>query len=149
MSKNASLSRSAKRSYRLNTLRSLKRLVPPLFPCEHSSVGTLLWVESSVEVKRNSQKKVYQQQGCEGGAVLIETGDIADLDGIGFGGFYLDGVGEVNYSVFVSGVPLFEIDRIGSYSDKNTIMEVDAVALELGGGVVSGACGGLHGLTGG
>ena len=107
-------------------------------------------MESSVEVKRNSQKKEYQQQSCEGGAVFIETGDIADLDGIGFGGFYLDGVGEVNYSVFVSGVPLFEIDCIGSYSYKYTIVEIDAVAPEVGGGVVSGAtCGGLHGLTGG
>ena len=100
-----------------------------------------------MEVKRNSQKKEYQQQSCEGGAVFIETRDITDLDGISFGVFYLDGVGEVNYSVFVSGVPLFEIDRIGSYSDKNTITEVDAVAPEFGGGVVGGACGGLHGLT--
>ena len=107
-------------------------------------------MESSVEVKRNSQKKEYQQQSCEGGAVFIETGDIADFLCLYFYVFYLDGVGACYLLFPPSCMPLLQIDRVGSYSYKYTIVEIDAVAPEVGGGVVSGAtCGGLHGLTGG
>ena len=119
-------------------------------------MGTPLRVESSVEVKRNSQKKDYQQQGCEGGAVFVELGDITDLDRFCLGCFHLDGVG-AGYLLFApTGVPLFKIDGIGA-SDKrrmgrigrmfqcaapvlytDAVVEIDAVALGVGGGVVSG-----------
>ena len=46
-------------------------------------------------------------------------------------------------------MPLFKINRVGSYSDKYAVVEIDAVALCLCGGVVGGAVGGgLDGLTG-
>ena len=73
-----------------------------------------------------------------------------DLDGLGFGGFYLDGVSAGYFLFSPSCVPLFKINRVGSYSDKYAVVEIDAVALYLCGGVVGGAVGGgLDGLTGG
>ena len=46
-------------------------------------------------------------------------------------------------------MPLFKINRVGSYSDKYTVVEIDAVAPEVGGDVVLGGVGGgLDGLTG-
>ena len=106
-------------------------------------------VESSVEIKRNSQKKVYQQQGCEGGAVFVETGNITDLLCFYFYVFYLNGVGAYYLLFAPYSMPFLQIDRVGSYSHKYTIVEIDAVALELDGGVVGGAVGGgLDGLTG-
>ena len=106
-------------------------------------------VESFVEIKRNSHKKVYQQQSCEGGAVLIETRDIADFLCFYFYVFYLDGVGACYFFFPPSCMPLLKIDRVGSDSHEYTVVEIDAVALCLCGDVVRCAvCGGLHGLTG-
>ena len=65
----------------------------------------LLLVDFIIKPKRKLYKQEYQQQGCEGGALLVELGNITDLDGVGFDGFYLDGVGILHNSVFVGGMP--------------------------------------------
>ena len=90
---------------------------------------TPLRVESLIKPKHKLYKQKYQQNGCEGGAVLIETRDIADLDGFGLGGFYLDGVSAYYFLFSPFCMPLLQIDRVGSYSDKYTVVEIDAVAL--------------------
>ncbi len=117
------------------------------YDCQRTRAFVL--VESSVEIKRNSQKKVYQQQGCEGGAVLVETRDITDFLCLHLDSVYLDSVGS-GYLLFApTGVPLFQIDRVGSYSHKYTVMYKNAIFLKLFSGVVGGAiCCGLDGLTG-
>ena len=51
------------------------------------------------------------------------------MDGLGFGGFYLDGVSSGYFLFSPSCVPLLQIDRVGSDSDKYTVAEIDAVAL--------------------
>ena len=110
---------------------------------------TPLRVESLIKPKHKLYKQKYQQKGCEGDAVFVEARDIADLDGLGFGGFYLDGVSACNLLFSPSSMPFLQIDRVGSYSHKYTVVEIDAVAPELGGGVVGGAVGGgLDGFTG-
>ncbi len=107
-------------------------------------------VESLIKPKHKLYKQKYQQQGCEGGAVFVETGDIADFLCFCFYVFYLDGVCAYYLLFPPSCVPLLKIDRVGSYSDKYTVVEIDAVALDFSGGVVVGAvCCGLDGLTGG
>ena len=73
-------------------------------------------VESLIKPKHKLYKQKYQQQGCEGGAVFVELGDMADLDGLGFGGFYLDGVGVLHYSVFVSGMPFLHYNGVGTFN---------------------------------
>ena len=109
-----------------------------------------LLVESLIKHKCKSYKQEYQQQSCEGGAVLVKLGDITDLYGLYFGGFYLNGVGASNLLFSPFCMPLLQIDRVGSYSDKYTVVEIDAVAPDLRSGVVDGAVGGgLDGLTGG
>ena len=40
-------------------------------------------MESSVEIKRNSQKKDKKQDDCKGTAVLVKARDVTDLDGLG------------------------------------------------------------------
>ena len=95
-------------------------------------------MESSVEVKRNSQKKDYQQQGCEDSAVLVELGDITDFLCFHLYAFHLDGVGADGLAVAPTGVPLLQIDGIGTDADKNAVVEIDAVAVGVGGGVVTG-----------
>lgn len=106
-------------------------------------------VESLIKPKHKLYKQKYQQKGCEGGAVFVETGDIADFLCFYFYVFYLDGVCACYLLFPPSCVPLLKIDRVGSYSDKYTVVEIDAVALCLCVDVVRCAvCGGLHGLTG-
>ena len=43
--------------------------------------------------------------------------------------FYLDGVSSGYFLFSPSCVPLLQIDRVGSYSDKYTVVEIDAVML--------------------
>ena len=107
-------------------------------------------VESLIKSKHKLYKQKYQQQGCEGGAVFVETGDIADFLCFYFYVFYLDGVCACYLLFPPSCVPLLKIDRIGSYSDKYTVVEIDAVAQDLCSDVVGGAvCCCLDGLAGG
>ena len=94
-------------------------------------------MESSVEVKRNSQEKEYQQQGCEGGAVFVELGDITDFLCFYPYAFNLDGVGADGLAVAPPCMPFLQIDGIGTDADKNAVVEIDAVAVGVGGGVVS------------
>ena len=82
-----------------------------------------------VKEKHKLDKQEEKQQNCKGGAILIKTWNVADLDGFGLGGFYLDGVSSGYFLFSPSCVPPFKIDRVGSYSDKYTVVEIDAVAL--------------------
>lgn len=97
-------------------------------------------LETLIKPKRKFYKQEYQQQGCKDGAVFVELGDIADLHCFGLGGFYLDGVGLGYFSITPTGMPLFQVNRVRSDSNKDAVMEIDTVALELGGGVVTCCC---------
>ena len=90
---------------------------------------TPLRVESLIKPKHKLYKQKYQQNGCEGGAVLVKLGDIADFLCFYFYVFYLDGVSSGYFLFSPSCVPPFKIDRVGSDSDKYTVVEIDAVAL--------------------
>ena len=98
---------------------------------------TPLRVESLIKPKHILYKQKYQQNGCEGGAVFVETWDITDFLCFYFYVFYLDGVSADGLTVAPTGVPLLQIDSICTDADKNAVVEKDAVALHLRGGVVS------------
>ena len=84
--------------------------------------------------KAKQEDKEYEEgKGC---AVLIERGDIADLDGLGAGCLHLDGVGVDNLLFTPFGVPFLQINGVGTNADKDAIVQVDAVALEMVGEVV-------------
>ncbi len=90
-----------------------------------------------------------EHEDCKGGAVFVEGRHIADLDGLGAGCLHLDGVGVDNLLFTPFGMPFLQIDSVGTNADKNTVMQVDAVALEMVSEVVgSGVRNGLHRVTG-
>ena len=68
-------------------------------------------MEMLVKEKHKLDKQEEKQQNCKGSAILIKTWNVADLDGFGLGGFYLDGVSAYNFLFPPSCVPLFQIDR--------------------------------------
>ena len=102
-------------------------------------------IEPPCQTKQEG-KKHEESKGC---AVFIERGYIADLDGLGAGCLHLDGVGVDDLFFSPFGVPFLQINGVGTNADKNTIMQVDAVALEMVGEVVGcGVRNGLHRVTG-
>ena len=106
-------------------------------------------MESLIKPKHKLYKQKYQQNGCEGGAVFIETRDITDFLCFYFYVFYLDGVSSGNFLFSPSCVPLLQIDGVGTDADKNAVMKINAVAADLVCDVVlCGVGGGLDGLTG-
>lgn len=104
-----------------------------------------MFVQPPCETKQED-KKHEESKGC---AVLIERGDIADLDGLGAGGLHLDGVGVDNLLFTPFGVPFLQINGVGTDADKDAIVQIDAVALDVVGEVVGGGVrNGLHRVTG-
>ena len=102
-------------------------------------------IEPPCETKQEDKK---HEEG-KGSAVLVERGYIADLDGLGAGCLHLDGVGVDDLFFSPFGMPFLQINGVGTNADKNTVMQVDAVVLEMGGEVVGSGVGkGLHGVTG-
>ena len=94
---------------------------------------------------KQEDKKNNKGKGC---AVLVERGYIADLDGLGAGCLHLDGVGVDNLLFTPFGVPFLQINGVGTNADKDAIVQIDAVALEMVGEVVgSGVRNGLHRVT--
>ena len=104
-----------------------------------------MFVQPPCQTKQED-KKHEESKGC---AVFIERGYIADLDGLGAGCLHLDGVGVDNLLFTPFGVPFLQINGVGTNADKDAIVQIDAVALEMGGEVVGGGVGnGLHSVTG-
>ena len=72
-----------------------------------------------------------------------------DLHGFGADDLVCYCVGSYSLTVAPTGVPLLQIDGIGTDVDKNAVVEIEAVAANLVCNVVLGGVGGgLHGLTG-
>ena len=102
-----------------------------------------------VEPPCKTKQEDKEHEEGKGGAVLVEGRYIADLDGLGEGCLHLDGVGVDNLLFTPFGMPFLQIDSVGTNADKNTVMQVDAVALEMVSEVVgSGVRNGLHRVTG-
>ena len=95
---------------------------------------------------KQEDKKHEESKGC---AVLIERGDIADLDGLGAGCLHLDGVGVLHNAVPPTSMPAFLKHRVRTDVDEDAVMEIDAVALEVGGEMACIGIGyGLRGVAG-
>ena len=104
-----------------------------------------MFVQPPCETKQED-KKHEESKGC---AVLIERGDIADLDGLGAGCLHLDGVGVLHNAVPPTSMPAFLKHRVRTDVDEDAVMEIDTVALDMGGKMIGGGVGkGLHGVTG-
>ena len=105
-------------------------------------------METPIEPPCQTKQEGKEHEEGKGCAVFIERGYIADLDGLGAGCLHLDGVGVLHNAVAPFGVPFLQINGVGTNADKNTVMQVDAVALEMVGEVVgSGVRNGLHRVT--
>ena len=106
-------------------------------------------METPIEPPCQTKQEGKEHEKGKGSAVLVERGYIADLDGLGAGCLHLDGVGVDNLLFTPLGVPFLQINGVGTNADKNTVMQVDAVALEMGGEVLGGGVrNGLHRVTG-
>lgn len=106
-------------------------------------------METLVEPPCKAEQEEKEHEKGKGGAVLIERGDIADLDGLGAGGLHLDGVGVLHNAVAPTSVPFLQINGVGTDADKDAIVQIDAVALDVVGEVVGGGVrNGLHRVTG-
>ena len=79
---------------------------------------------------KQEDKKHEEGKGC---AVLIKGRHIADGDGLGAGCLHLDRVGADDLFFSPFGMPFLQIDRVRTDTDEDAIMEIDAVALEVGG----------------
>ena len=97
--------------------------------------------------KAKQEDKEYEEgKGC---AVLVEGRHITDLDGLGAGCLHLDSVGVDDLFFSPFGMPFLQINGVGTDADKNAVVQVDAVALDVVGEVVGGGVGnGLHRVTG-
>ena len=72
------------------------------------------------------------------------------MDGLGADDLVGYRVGPYGFTVTPTGVPLLQIDSIGTDADKNAVVEIDAVTADVGGGVaLCGVGSRLDGLTGG
>ena len=105
-----------------------------------------MFIEPACKAKKESN----EDKDCKGGAVLVEGRDIADLDGLGAGCFYLDSVGMDDLFLTPTRVPLLQIhsvgrrayprslpewtgDFCGTVGQRHAVMEIDAVADGIGG----------------
>lgn len=106
-------------------------------------------METPIEPPCQTKQEGKEHEEGKGSAVLVERGYIADLDGLGAGCLHLDGVGVDNLLFTPFGVPFLQINGVGTNADKDAIVQIDAVALEMVGEVVgSGVRNGLHRVTG-
>lgn len=106
-------------------------------------------METPIEPPCQTKQEGKEHEEGKGSAVLVERGYIADLDGLGAGCLHLDGVGVDNLLFTPFGVPFLQINGVGTNADKDAIVQIDAVALEMVSEVVgSGVRNGLHRVTG-
>ena len=106
-------------------------------------------IEFTIEPPCKAEKEHKDKDGKDGGAILVKGRDITDLDGLGAGCLHLDGVGVDNLLFTPFGVPFLQINGVGTNADKDAIVQVDAVALDVVGEVVGcGVRNGLHRVTG-
>lgn len=106
-------------------------------------------METPIEPPCQTKQEDKEPEEGKGSAVLVERGYIADLDGLGAGCLHLDGVGVLHNAVPPTSMPAFLKHRVRTDADKDAIVQIDAVALEMGGEVVGGGVGnGLHRVTG-
>ena len=106
-------------------------------------------METLVEPPCKAEQEEKEHEKGKGGAVLIERGDIADLDVLGAGCLHLDGVGVLHNAVPPTSMPAFLKHRVRTDVDEDAVMEIDTVALDMGGKMIGGGVGkGLHGVTG-
>lgn len=106
-------------------------------------------METPIEPPCQTKQEGKEHEEGKGSAVLVERGYIADLDGLGAGCLHLDGVGVDNLLFTPFGVPFLQINGVGTNADKDAIVQIDAVALEMVGEVVGcGVRNGMHRVTG-
>ena len=106
-------------------------------------------METPIEPPCQTKQEGKEHEEGKGSAVLVERGYIADLDGLGAGCLHLDGVGVDNLLFTPFGVPFLQINGVGTDADENAVMEIDAVALEVGGEMACIGIGyGLRGVAG-
>ena len=106
-------------------------------------------IEFTIEPPCKAEKEHKDKDGKDGGAILVKGRDITDLDGLGASCFHLDGVGVDNLLFTPFGVPFLQINGVGTDADENAVMEIDAVALEVGGEMACIGIGyGLRGVAG-
>ena len=90
-------------------------------------------MEMPVEPPCKTEKKGNEEKDCEGCAVLVKRRHIADLDSLGASCLHLNSVGVDDLFLSPTRVPLLQPDRVRTDADENAIVEIDAVALEVGG----------------
>ena len=106
-------------------------------------------MEVPIEPPCQTKQEGKEHEEGKGSAVLVERGYIADLDGLGAGCLHLDSVGVDNLLFTPFGVPFLQINGVGTDVDEDAVMEIDTVALDMGGKMFGGGVGnGLHSVTG-
>ena len=89
-------------------------------------------MEMSVEPPCQTKQEDQEHKKGEGSAVLVKGRHIADGDGLGAGCLHLDSVGMDDFFLSPTRVPAFLKHRVRTNADEDAIMEIDAVALEVG-----------------
>lgn len=116
---------------------------------QEKPVAETLSMKVLVEPPCKTKQEDKENKDCKGCAVLVEGRHITDLDGLGAGGLHLDGVGVLHNAVAPTSVPFLQINGVGTDADKDAIVQIDAVALDVVGEVVGGGVrNGLHRVTG-
>ena len=106
-------------------------------------------IEFTIEPLCKAEKEHKDKDGKDGGAILVKGRDITDLDGLGAGCLHLDGVGVLHNAVPPTSMPAFLKHRVRTDVDEDAVMEIDTVALDMGGKMIGGGVGkGLHRVTG-
>ena len=106
-------------------------------------------METPIEPPCQTKQEGKEHEEGKGSAVLVERGYIADLDGLGAGCLHLDGVGVLHNAVPPTSMPAFLKHRVRTDVDEDAVMEIDTVALDMGGKMIGGGVGnGLHRVTG-
>ena len=90
-------------------------------------------MEVFVEPPDQTEKKGNEDKDCKGCAVLVKGRHIANGDGLGEGRFHLDCVSTDDLFFSPTRVPAFLKHRVSTDADEDAIMEIDTVALEVGG----------------
>ena len=90
-------------------------------------------MKTSVEPPCKAKQEDKEHEEGKGCAVLVEGRHIADLDSRGAGCLHLDSVGVDDLLFSPFGVPFLQIDSVGTDADKDAVMQIDAVALDVGG----------------
>ena len=106
-------------------------------------------METPIEPPCQTKQEGKEHKEGKGGAVLVERGYIADLDGLGAGCLHLDGVGVLHNAIPPTSMPAFLKHRVRTDVDEDAVMEIDTIALDMGGKMIGGGVGnGLHRVTG-